>query len=79
VSHCGGCLISYAARRRIDSLEAAANKLTLDMLRYWSHRNFAQEYSVKSIKLGYSTEPNEGLENSGTSDIESEMGGSSHE
>lgn len=79
VSHCGGCLVSYAVRRRIGSLEAAIEEFRRDVLRYWGQRDFEEEYLVKSIKLGYSCESNEVPENSDAGDAQSEEGGISHD
>lgn len=54
IAHISGCLAGYAARRRIEDVEKATDFVAKDILRYWSSRDFVQQYKVKSIKLGYS-------------------------
>jgi len=52
VSHIGGCLTSYAARRGVSSLEEAMNMLQRDMGAYWFERDFSDVLKTKILKLG---------------------------
>ncbi|MBS0204433.1 MAG: plasmid replication initiation factor [Planctomycetes bacterium] len=53
IAHVSGCLAGYAARRRIGTVEQAAEEMLKAIRQHWSRRDFATEYSVRSIKLGY--------------------------
>jgi hypothetical protein len=48
-----GCLAGFAARRQEPDLEEASRKFTGAMLGYWRERDFAKQYAVKSIRLGF--------------------------
>ena len=55
VSHGAGCLLSYAAKRRLDTFKAAAREYVERMEIYWDRKGFAEAYQAKSIQLGFVT------------------------
>lgn len=68
VSHGAGCLLSFAARRRLGSFRLAAREYVREMQAYWSRKDFMEAYITKSIKLGFvdiSTSSSEPFENLG--------------
>lgn len=52
VSHIGGCLPSYAARRGINDMLDALNQLQNDIGSYWFEKNFDEEVRKRLLKLG---------------------------
>lgn len=63
VTHFGGCLPSYAARRGISDMQDALNQLQNDMSLYWFERNFDDAVRKKILKLGKEIEQNMEEEN----------------
>ncbi len=53
VSHCAGCLAGFAARERLPTFKKAAEALLIRMEEYFRQHDFAEQYAVKSIQLGY--------------------------
>lgn len=52
VSHCGGCLASFAASEGITDYEEAETLLTARMRGYWETRDFNRAVMQRSIPLG---------------------------
>lgn len=54
VSHCAGCLASFAACEGLDEFDDAATLLFARIANYWKPREFESAVAIKSIRLGVS-------------------------
>lgn len=53
VSHAGGCLAGYAARKGINDFDSALGLFASAMADYWASRSFDERYKVERIRLGF--------------------------